>query len=366
MAGGTSPEQLTELLPVSGLTVIDLTTGTNWDRYAVLARLNELRGRLASSAQGPIVILGRPGWLAEAAARAGDLWSVRSLVRRMRVTGVSPQPDASRVPDIAIRESQTHTALLFTTMPAFSPASEEDARSRRLVNVATRLFPHDIHGARRAIAAALDLTQSDPERAVTLLAAAELAGFDADPVVASEALEELARLIVDGTGDRSWPSGIARALADAIRRVAIRFGTGGVIEPALDALVDAARDLADRIATPEALRDLSVSLDNVGAVAQARGDWDRATTAYDESLTIRRDLADRLATPEALRDLSVSLDNVGAVAQARGDWDRATTAYDESLELARAAKQGDSSMVARAWVDHLEANLRAAEIPVDD
>ncbi|MBK6441210.1 MAG: tetratricopeptide repeat protein [Actinomycetales bacterium] len=104
-----------------------------------------------------------------------------------------------------------------------------------------------------------------------------------------------------------------------------------------------ARDLAHRLATPEALRDLSVSLDNVGAVARARGDWDRAATVYDESLHLRRDLAARLATPEALRDLSVSLNNVGAVARARGDWDRGKASRDAALAIAEGVAVRDNS-----------------------
>jgi hypothetical protein len=40
-------------------------------------------------------------------------------------------------------------------------------------------------------------------------------------------------------------------------------------------------------------------------------------------------------TPEALRDLSVSLDNVGRTAQAQGAWEEARAAFAEGLELAR-------------------------------
>ncbi|WP_141699044.1 tetratricopeptide repeat protein, partial [Candidatus Thiosymbion oneisti] len=64
--------------------------------------------------------------------------------------------------------------------------------------------------------------------------------------------------------------------------------------------------------TPEALRDLSVSLDNVANTDQQLGDWQRARDAFTEALEIRRRILQRLGeTPEALRDLSVSLNNVG-------------------------------------------------------
>jgi len=101
--------------------------------------------------------------------------------------------------------------------------------------------------------------------------------------------------------------------------------------------LDLTRQLVERLGgTPETLRDLSISLDNVGQVARARGDWTQAEAVYRESLDLRRQLVERLgATPEALRDLSVSLNNVGQVASARGDWTQAEAVYRESLDLSR-------------------------------
>ncbi len=88
--------------------------------------------------------------------------------------------------------------------------------------------------------------------------------------------------------------------------------------------------------SPEALRDLSISLDNIGTVAQQQGRWGEAHSAYDESLQLRRRLASLLGeSPEALRDLSVSLNNIGTVAQQQGRWGEAHSAYNEGLQLAR-------------------------------
>ncbi len=47
-------------------------------------------------------------------------------------------------------------------------------------------------------------------------------------------------------------------------------------------------------------------------------------------MDIRRRLLARVGeTPEALRDLSVSLNNVGKTAQALGQWDEARQAYQD-------------------------------------
>ena len=95
-----------------------------------------------------------------------------------------------------------------------------------------------------------------------------------------------------------------------------------------------ARGLAAQGETPEALRDLSVSLNNVGKTAQALGRWDEARAAFEESLAISRQILQRIGeTPEALRDLSVSLDNVGNTAQALGRWDEARAAFEEGLRI---------------------------------
>jgi len=81
------------------------------------------------------------------------------------------------------------------------------------------------------------------------------------------------------------------------------------LQAAYDEGLQVRRQLAARLGTPEALRDLSVSLDSVGDVARARSQYDAAQAAYDEGLQIDRQLAAQLGTPQALRDLSVSLNS---------------------------------------------------------
>ncbi|NUQ07896.1 MAG: AAA family ATPase [Phycisphaerae bacterium] len=88
--------------------------------------------------------------------------------------------------------------------------------------------------------------------------------------------------------------------------------------------------------TPEALRDLSVSLNKVGDVRLLKGDRDAALAAFEEGLTLRRRIAREFGeTPEALRDLSVSLDRVGDVRRLKGDRDAALAAFEEGLALRR-------------------------------
>ncbi|GAB6041190.1 hypothetical protein JCM17961_18640 [Endothiovibrio diazotrophicus] len=113
--------------------------------------------------------------------------------------------------------------------------------------------------------------------------------------------------------------------------------------------------------TPEALRDLSVSLNNVGKTAQALGRWEDARAAFDESLAIRRQILQRVGeTPEALRDLCVSLDNVADAARAQGDLDAGLTALREGLDIGeRLAAALPQHAQYKGLADYFSGRLRA-------
>ena len=87
---------------------------------------------------------------------------------------------------------------------------------------------------------------------------------------------------------------------------------------------------------PQSLRDLSVSLNNVGNVARELGQLEEARSAYAESLEIRRQLKTLTSdSPQSLRDLSASLSNVGDVARDLGQLEEARTAFGEALDLVK-------------------------------
>ena len=87
--------------------------------------------------------------------------------------------------------------------------------------------------------------------------------------------------------------------------------------------------------TPETLRGLAVALERLGNVARVQGQWQRAQELYLENLRLCRKLSQLLGdTPETLRDLLSSLDRVGDVALAQDQWQHAQEVYLESLELA--------------------------------
>jgi tetratricopeptide (TPR) repeat protein len=108
-----------------------------------------------------------------------------------------------------------------------------------------------------------------------------------------------------------------------------------------DQTLDIARQRrAARGDTQQALRDLTISLDNVGQVERDFGNLDAARSAYRESLEIARRLREAVGdTPQALRDLSISLNNVGQVEGGLGNLEAARSAYREGLELRRQVRE---------------------------
>ena len=312
-------------LPQPGILWVEL-----WDdaaRLAVLHVLNEVRIRFARPGGGCLVLCGPIRLLEESAREAADLWSIRSFAHAVR--GVVP----------------THTEMAHerTEMP---PSSDDGYRSvwrvtllpemrneraaavLRDVDQARALLSSDPVHARRLLDGSKD-ADSELARVLFGLVRAEIGGIFDDVVAVEANLSSTLMYVVD------FPSDFRVQVADAALGIGERFGAYDAASAAAEEFLDLARGLADVLGTPESRRDLSVSLDNVGRVARARGDWDAAGRAYEESLGIRRGLADVLGTPESRRDLSVSLDNVGRVAQARGDWDAAEAAYGESLGIAR-------------------------------
>lgn len=78
-------------------------------------------------------------------------------------------------------------------------------------------------------------------------------------------------------------------------------------------------ELEEMLGTPEALRDLSLALENMGQVSEAQDEWDTAQVAYQQSLQVRRVLEKMLGTPQAQQDVSTSEEHLRRLSQKRAD-----------------------------------------------
>ncbi len=311
----------------------------------VNARRDTLRAAMVRSG----ILFAGPPRVAEHAKAAGpDLWSIRSVV-----LGVEA-PRAVLHPGLADDGDRTGAAAHEAAEPApradFSgrldepdleaelAALPEGARLRDLLRRAVETGGADAIAALEEALALADAAGAPAASAYGRVQLAEALHEDRDPARAYSLLREAA----GGLGGRALLHALGRLGELGQRRrdlpVAARW---------FDEAAAQARALADAVPTPQARRDLSVSLNNVGRARAARGDWAGAEEAYVESLGLRRALAEAAPTPQARRDLSLSLDHVGQARAARGDWAGAEEAYAESLGLARALAEAAPTPQAR-------------------
>lgn len=316
----SDPEQfltswLRRHLPVSGVLFLDL-----WDdevRLRVLHALNEMRVRLARPGGGCVIVCGPIALLSEASREAADLWSIRSL------TCVIGSSSGDLVDRPQRREEDDSSGSMGADdgsryRSTWSIAVPPDQRAPKLAATvretdrARRLLPIEPWRAREI----LDSLPEDPSPlAVTFrgLTRAEIGGLLDDAVTVEVNLKAVLETLVD------FPPFLRYQVADAVLDIAMTFGVVDVAEPAARELERLARGLEESLGTPEARRDLSVSLDNVGRVAEVRGDWDTAQVAYQQSLQIRRELEDLLGTPQAQQDVSTSEEHLRRLSQKRAD-----------------------------------------------
>jgi len=312
-------------LPQPGILWVEL-----WDdaaRLAVLHVLNEVRIRFARPGGGCLVLCGPIRLLEESAREAADLWSIRSFAHAVR--GVVPTytevaPERTEVP--LSSNGGYRSVWRVTLLPEMR--NERAAAVLRDVDQARALLSSDPVHARRLLDGSKD-ADSELARVLFGLVRAEIGGLFDDVVAVEANLSSTLKHMAD------FPSDFRVQVADTALGIGERFGAYDAAAAAATESLGVRRGLVDVSGTPESRRDLSVSLNNVGRVAEVRGDWVAAEWAYGESLGIRRHLADELGTLESRRDLSVSLDNVGRVAEARGDWAAAAEAYEESLRIRR-------------------------------
>ena len=312
-------------LPQRGILWVDL-----WDnavRLAVLHVLNEIRIRFARPGGGCLVLCGPIRLLEEAAREAADLWSIRSFAHAVGgvvPTHVETAPEHTESPPLL--DSSYRSVWRVTLLPEMR--DERAASVLRDVDRARALLPSDPVRARRFLDGSKN-ADSELARVLFGLVRAEIGGIFDDIVAVEINLSSTLKNIAD------FPSDFRVQVADAALGISERFGAYDAASAAAEESLGIRRGLVDVLGTPESRRDLSVSLNNAGRVAEGRGDWGAAGRAYEESLGIRRGLARSLGTLGSRQDLSVSLDNVGRVARARGDWGAAGRAYEESLGIRR-------------------------------
>ena len=319
-------------LPQPGILWVEL-----WDdaaRLAALHVLNEVRIRFARPGGGCLVLCGPVRLLEESAREAADLWSIRSFAHAVR--GVVPTytemaPERTEVP---LSSNGGYRSVWRVTL--FDEMRDERAATvLRDVDQARALLSSDPVHARRLLDGSKN-ADSELARVLFGLVRAEIDGLFDDVVAVEANLSSTLKHMAD------FPSDFRVQVADAALGIGECFGAYDAAAAAATESLGVRRGLVDVLGTPESRRDLSVSLNNVGRVAEARGDWGAAGRAYEESLDLARDLADSLGTPESLRDLVISLSNLADVVEQLGDTERAESLRAERDRIAKILDSGFS------------------------
>ena len=282
-----------------------------WDSF--LLRANERRDALRRRLDGGLILAAPLEVKPRVRDASPDLWSIRSLVLELRPSSIASSGGVDRdalLPREFRREAGN--VLSGASIDVEFGLAEADRIARRIEGAQGQ----SRHGLARILLRAVEglLEQGKTQ----------------------DAVERARKAVAVLRGQ----SGGEHLLADALSSLSRAARADNDISVALECLEESLvlrRRLLDTYGeTPQALRDLSISLDHLGDVRRATGEVAAATAAYEESLTLRRRLVDAYGeTPQSLRDLSVSLDRLGDVQRETGDVAAATAAYEESLALCR-------------------------------
>ena len=330
-----------------------------WDSF--LLRANERRDAMRRHLGGGLILAAPPEVKPRVRDAAPDLWSIRSLVLELRPSSTTSSGGGNR-DSLLTREirREADNVLPDASIDVEFGLAEADRIVRRIEGAQG----HSRHGLARILLRAVEglleqgKTQDAVERARQAVAvlrgqsggehlladalssSSRAARADNDISVALECLEEslvVRRRLLDTYG----------VTPQALRDLSIGLGNLGDLHfecgelPAAIAVYDESLALDRRLLdtcgeTPQGLRDLSISLGRLGTVRRETGDVAAATAAYEESLALRRRLVDAYGeTPQRLRDLSIGLGRLGDVRRETGDVAAATAAYEESLALDR-------------------------------
>ena len=328
----------------------------------LVSRMNERRDAIRRSFSGGLILAASPRMKPLFREAASDLWSIRALVVDLPL-GDLPAHDAHD-PKPSAREAQTPAERV--------PVSEDLAyilteTERQLNKPHARESPQAIDVLVRratALTAAGETGEAlqEARAAMSLLRRHHGVASNQQQVAVLEALAraEEAHGDLDAAADhfggavdlvKSQVTRQRLLLLAEVARLSLERGdlrrASGTYNEALALSRQLRSSLGD---SPTALRDLSVSLDNVGDVRRDLGDLQAAAAAFEESLSLSRQLRSSLGgSPIALRDLSVSLEKVGAVRRDLGDLQAAAAAFEESLNLSRQLRSslGDSPTALR-------------------
>jgi tetratricopeptide (TPR) repeat protein len=286
---------------------------------AFLRRLNERRDLLRQVLPGGLLMVCPPRLLGTVRESAPDLWSYRAMVVEATSAIPLPVPAPARTPAPEPAAAYPDLGWLVAAGPDTEPSRTIRPALRRAAAALQANHPADAVAAAQE---ALETAESAGDRALAHASLARALSARDDPVAAQ----------VHARRALGYRLPLGHPVSDGLLEILAQSPDPGEILAARTAQVDIARLRAgwdDH--SPESLRDLSISLDNIGDIQQAQGQLDNALTNYTESLQLRRQIHTTYGqTPQTLRDLSISLNNIGTIREAQGQFEQALASYREA------------------------------------
>lgn len=296
---------------------LSLRDQAQWETF--LMRANEQREVFAKNHHGALVLVGQAETKRAAQERSPDLWAFRAFVMEL---DVAPQPVA--VSSIPVPEAE---------VPASTMKRFESLYVPTLRNAAERVARGELDEARRALLRLLGSVR-DAQTPVAWVARAwallaECERRQGDTVAAAAHYQQALTHAegVDRAEERSWLMALAPLQEGHLELKAALRTHQRLLRVERQRVVDQP--------TPESLRDLSLSLDQVGNLQVALGQLAAGEAVFTESLEISRRLLQlRGEIPEALRDLTLTLVFLGNLHLRRGQADLAEPLFREARPLA--------------------------------
>lgn len=180
----------------------------------------------------------------------------------------------------------------------------------------------------------------------------EVATAAGDHYLEGAAFNELGIIVADSRGDVRQAEQYHLSSLAAHRRIGSLEGITaalvnlGACHFELDELVEADRLWTEAAGTCSLLgyrqREAAI-LNNLGSLAEERGDKDLALRHYERSLELRRDIGDTAGIARVLP-------NLGRLAHSRADHTRARQLFQEALDMSLAAGQSDAIVHSRSML----------------
>lgn len=158
------------------------------------------------------------------------------------------------------------------------------------------------------------------------------------------------------TGGNSWQRRLSISY-DNLGKIAEARGKDATAQECYEKSLSIRIIVAQEAETIQSRRDLSISYNRLGRISEERGDLTGAREYHEKGLLIDGAIAKETGTVESRLDLSVSYDNLGDIAEALGNLATAQEYYEKGLSIRKEIAQETGTVESRRGLSISYSNL---------